>query len=205
LYLAYSAIGPSFAAIAGFLFLIRFPASEDIPMTRFRTFSADSITSRNRLSNAVVRRLKSEYGQSIKRLLTEEDSLEIIKTSDKQSIILGNRVPLFILVGDKFVPTTRALHLLPGLLKRVVVDEGAIRPIVNGANVMAPGLLKGGSFYSGVSRGEYVGIYGEKKESAMAVGEALMNSEEASEKESGVAIEVISHLGDALYHFGAVK
>lgn len=39
------------------------------------------------------------------------------------------------------MPTLRILHSYPGLYRKFVVDSGAIKFVLKGANVMAPGLL----------------------------------------------------------------
>jgi len=58
-----------------------------------------------------------------------------------------NHMPLFFQVRDgPFVPTLRMLHQFPDMLPKFRVDRGAIRFVLAGANIMAPGLTsKGGA------------------------------------------------------------
>ncbi|KAH9387500.1 malignant T-cell-amplified sequence, partial [Nematocida major] len=88
---------------------------------------------------------------------------------------------------------------LPGMLKRVVVDAGAIKYLINGADVMAPGLLHSTSEYPPVEVGEVVAVYGPGKKAALAVGIVEMGNAEVHERRTGVAIRVVSHLGDKVY------
>lgn len=170
-------------------------------MVLIKSFSEDSITQKNKLSNATIRKIKAEYPEA-SPLLGKEDSLLIYKTSDKLSVILRNNIPIFILLHTKaLVPALKAVHLLPSLLPKAVVDRGAIKHIINGANVMAPGLLKQGSVYPAVEKGAYIAIYGEGMTCAMAVGTVAMGSSEVHEKKTGVAIELVTHLGDSLYNY----
>src|ERR1700747_1874369 len=81
----------------------------------------------------------------------------------------------FVQTDDRFVPylgSTETLGLFPG----AVVDEGAIRFLLNGADVMRPGIRKLDDWGS---PGKFVIVREEKKGRAIAVGQSTVSSEEA--------------------------
>jgi len=56
--------------------------------------------------------------------------------------------------NDKIVsPTLKLLHRYPCLLPKMQIDKGGIKYILNGANVMAPGLTSAGGQMDDVKEG----------------------------------------------------
>ena len=47
----------------------------------------------------------------------------------------------FILVNDYCVPVLKTIHAYPDMYPRFTADEGALKFLLKGANLMAPGLL----------------------------------------------------------------
>ena len=69
------------------------------------------------------------------------------------------------------MPTLRLLHKFPFLLKPMKVDKGAIKFVLKGSNVMAPGLISaGGNMYEDVNADEPVAIFAEGVEHPVAIG-----------------------------------
>ena len=89
------------------------------------------------------------------------------------------------------------------------VDKGAIKHVMSGANIMAPGLTSPGGSMEEAEEGEVVAIFGEGKVHAMAIGKLLMSTSDmfqakikfSREINKGIAIEMLHHLGDALYDY----
>lgn len=161
-----------------------------------------SSATKNRLSNSIVRQIKTQFEADLSGVLRKEDLLEIVKGENKTQYILRNGVPVFI-YKQRYIPTVKCVHMVPEIVKKVVVDKGAVKHLINGADVMAPGLLHPDSNYPNVLEGEIVAIYGHEKNTALAVGEVLMDNEEVQEKKAGAAIKLINHLGDRLYSYSA--
>lgn len=117
-----------------------------------------------------------------------------------------NFAPLFFQVRDgPFVPTLRTLHLFPGLLPKYRVDRGAIRFVLAGANIMAPGLTSAGGAMDDVGGNSVVGIFAEGKEHALAVGVTLASTQEIRESNKGIAVENTHYLNDGLWHTLSVE
>ncbi|KAI5187434.1 malignant T-cell-amplified sequence [Nematocida homosporus] len=157
-------------------------------------------STKNRLSNSTIKQIKNQFDTDLSEFLGKDEVLESIKTPEKSQYILKNGLPIFIM-ADKFIPTLKCVHACPNIVKRVVVDVGAIKHIINGADVMAPGLLHQTSEFPSVSIGDIVAIYGYGKINAMAVGIILMDNQQVEEQRIGVAIKTVNHLGDRLYSY----
>ncbi|MBI3840779.1 MAG: hypothetical protein HY297_02300 [Thaumarchaeota archaeon] len=99
---------------------------------------------------------------------------------------------VFVQAGEKFVPflgSQEALGLFPGAM----VDEGAIKFLVNGADVMRPGIR---SFDDWGEAGRVVVVREEKKGRAIAIGVAQVPSAEAKGMTKGSCLKNLHHVGD---------
>lgn len=158
--------------------------------------------SKNRLSNSVIKQIKSQFSNNINTILSKEYILESVKDINNNNYILRNNMPIFIIVNNKYIPLVKTIHLLPDLLNKVIIDSGAIKYLINGADLMAPGLLHSTSTYPLVTVGEIVSVYGYGKKSALGVGVVLMDNVMVNEERNGVAVKMISCLGDKIYSLG---
>lgn len=101
-----------------------------------------------------------------------------------------------------FIPHLRLLHKYPKLLPHITCDKGAIKHVIGGANVMAPGLTSpGGIINDEVDVGDVVAIMAEGKKHAMGIGRMAMTPEDIKSQGKGQAIEMETHLCDALWTF----
>lgn len=85
----------------------------------------------------------------------------------------------FFLYEKKLFPHLRVLHQFPESLPRVQVDKGAIKFVLNGADIMCPGLTsKGGSLDTELPKHSPVAVFAEGMEHPLAVGYTLMSTED---------------------------
>lgn len=110
-------------------------------------------------------------------------------------------VPLFFQTREgAYVPTLRTLHKYPFLLPILRVDRGAIKHVINGADVMVPGLRSSRAVIeSEVGRNCVVAVYAESKEHAICVGMTKMSSQQMRVNDKGIAIESMHYLSDGLW------
>ncbi len=73
---------------------------------------------------------------------------------------------------------------------------GAVKFVVNGADIMRPGIVE----IADVNEGEYVVIVDENNRKALAVGIALYSGEEMKQKDGGKVIKNIHYVGDELWN-----
>ena len=77
-----------------------------------------------------------------------------------------------------YIPALKVLHKYPHCMPKMQIDKGGIKFIMNGSNVMCPGLTSEGGHMDQVEAGAYVGVYAEGKEHCMAIGITKMSTEE---------------------------
>ena len=65
---------------------------------------------------------------------------------DRVQVVVVNNTPLFFSHRDgPWFPTLRLLHQYPDMMAKLRVDQGAIRFVLSGANIMCPGLTSPGA------------------------------------------------------------
>ncbi|WFD25543.1 translation machinery-associated protein 20 [Malassezia nana] len=122
-------------------------------------------------------------------------------------ILLLKNMPIFFQQYDgAYLPTLPLLHQYPALLPSIRVDRGAIKFLLSGANVMAPGLTSAGGHLPDPSQGEKplekgtaVAIHAQGKEYEVAIGVLLIDTEEIRAQGKGVAVDNVHYLGDDLW------
>jgi PUA domain protein len=107
---------------------------------------------------------------------------------------------------DPPLPHLKLVHRFPACFPTITIDRGAIRFVLSGATLMAPGLTSaGGRLPSGegedreLEKGGPVVVMAEGKESACLVGMLSMGTKEVKEKGKGPVVEEGHYLGDGLW------
>lgn len=116
-------------------------------------------------------------------------------------------------MDDPLIPHLRLVHSFPACFPTIRIDRGAIRFVLSGATLMAPGLTSPGGRLPGdgkvadggnvgdreLEKGSVVVVGAEGKEEACMVGVLSMGTSEVREKGKGVVIEGGHFLGDGLW------
>ncbi len=113
-------------------------------------------------------------------------------------VIVLNSVPALFRYEDKdFLYPTLVLTKIAGInsIHYAVVDEGAVKHLLNGANVMAPGITEVSNF----RKGDVVAVWNPSKKAPLVIGEALMDSKEIMEVRRGKAIKNLHYAGDDIW------
>ncbi|MEM2282877.1 MAG: DUF1947 domain-containing protein [Candidatus Hadarchaeales archaeon] len=118
--------------------------------------------------------------------------MEKIKLKGK-TVFLHEGKPLCFEEEGRLFPALTASELFQ--LRKVVVDMGAVPHIVNGANVMAPGIVR----MDPLKEGEEVLVVDEKYGKPIAVGLSTVSGEKP---ERGVVVRNVHHLGDEVWKIG---
>ncbi|KAK8845488.1 hypothetical protein IAR55_006201 [Kwoniella newhampshirensis] len=139
--------------------------------------------------------------QVIDEFWPKKEALGLTKCHDRISLFTVQQIPLFFQHFDgPFIPSMKLLHKYPAMLPHVQIDRGAIKFLLAGANMMAPGLLSaGGRLPDGLEKDTIVGIHAEGKEHACGIGKMTASSEEVKKVGKGVAVEVLCWIGDDLW------
>ena len=125
--------------------------------------------------------------------ISKKDQAELVE--DKFKIILVNKKPAFFYYQEKIVPTLKYLQENI-ILKKITVDMGAVKFVVNGADIMRPGIVE---IEAGIAKEEFIVVIDKNNHKPLAVGIALFNSEEMKGMASGKVIKNIHYVGDELW------
>ncbi|MFB3889421.1 MAG: DUF1947 domain-containing protein [Candidatus Bathyarchaeia archaeon] len=122
-------------------------------------------------------------------------NVEIVE-ADAGDILLINGKPTLFKAGNAVLPTLNAAEIL-ACLPKAVVDMGAIPHVCNGADIMAPGIVR----YEGeFGKGDIILVVDVKHGKPLAIGETLLASEEAKNTRQGVAIRNLHYVGDKIWN-----
>lgn len=172
-----------------------------------RRFGEDSICAQNNVKSSVYRNCRASVLEQFPRLADVIDDIlpkratpTLVKCQNHISLIALHGEALFLRVREgPWFPTLRLLHRYPSMMPRMRVDQGAIKFVLRGSNVMCPGLTSAGGRMEEVPAGAIVQITAEGKESACAIGVMKMSTAEIREKNKDVCIETLHLLGDGLW------
>jgi len=117
---------------------------------------------------------------------------------DNIQVYVINGLPSLFLKDNILYPTLVLLYKMPELLKYfkyVVVDEGAVPHIINGADVMVPGIIE---YSNDIVEGDIVIVLDEKRR-PLSVGVALMDSSDIGRLRKGKAVKNIHYFRDKLW------
>jgi PUA-domain protein len=120
---------------------------------------------------------------------------DIVEYNTKNNTYYFNKKPTFFTLDDQVIPT---LHYLQEhkCLKEVLVDQGAIKFVINGANIMRPGIVQ---IDATIANGEIIVISDENHHKPLAVGVALYSGQEMQEMDKGFVIKNIHYVGDEIW------
>jgi len=126
------------------------------------------------------------------KLSTEMDVVKV----DNKRVILINDEPILFEHEGVWYPTVLTIIRFKPERGKVVVDRGALPYIMNGADVMRPGILQADEK---IKKGDFVYITVEGKDTPIAVGIALVDGSEMI-GDKGKVIENIHHVKDKLWN-----
>jgi PUA domain protein len=163
----------------------------------------------------------------IDEILPKKGSLESMKLPDRNTLYVLDSVPLFYQNDmSDILPHLRLVHRFPQAFPSIRIDRGAIRFVLSGATLMAPGLTSAGGrlpvegapktleegkeldqhvdeegrWSRELAKGEPVVIMAEGKKEACAVGILVAGTDEVKEKGKGPVVEDAHYLGDGLWN-----
>jgi len=135
----------------------------------------------------LTEKLKPKLGEEIEEIF--EGKVEKAEMEDETIVYLVENKPLLFKNEGEFIPLIFEADKL--LLKKVVVDMGAVKHVTNGADIMAPGIIKTDD---GIKKEDTVSIEDEENQKTIAIGKVLETGME--EKDKGKMIENLHYVGD---------
>ena len=147
-----------------------------------------------------VKSVLSEASQKLKadlkQIFKSKVDMELVET-DFADILLVNSKPLLVRIEQRILPTL-VFNEVFALMSKVVVDMGAVPYVCDGADVMAPGIVR---FEGEFKKGDFVFVVDEKHGKTIAIGEATYDVDDARKVTKGVVIKNIHFVGDKLWNF----
>ncbi len=149
------------------------------------------------LKDKEVRQLLKEFVEkypSVERSLRSAENFEELSV-DKSSVFFVEGAPLILRTEGGLLPSLKFDELINDLPK-IVVDMGAVAHVVNGAQIMRPGIKQ---FDNDFAKGDLVVIVDEKFGKKIALGLAEMDSQAMKSLSKGRVITNLHYVGDELW------
>lgn len=118
----------------------------------------------------------------------DDQDLAIIFETD-EGLYLGRKK------GTIYFPLLKDGVLLPKL-PSATVDMGAVKFVINGANVMRPGIV---SFEGDFKKGDLIVVREVGHQKSIAVGRSTEEKKALEEMKKGAAVESLHYVGDKLW------
>ncbi|KAI9695791.1 MAG: translation machinery-associated protein 20 [Candelina mexicana] len=190
------------------------------------TFFPRSITpgAKSKVKSSVQRAIRTKITETyplltphIDEIIPKKSQLDVLKLPDRVTLYTLASTPLFYQhMDDPLIPHLRLIHAFPACFPTIRIDRGAIRFVLSGATLMAPGLTSpggrlpndgkgdggGGGIGDGereFEKGEVVAVAAEGKVEVCMVGVLSMGTKEVRELGKGVVVEGGHFLGDGLW------
>lgn len=146
-------------------------------------------------AKAFLNRVLNRY-PSVAELLKRREGWKLVKLEEGVYAYAIEGRTLFLEINSLLIPTLWALQSYDFKLPQVIVDEGAVPHILNGADVMRPGIRE---VRDGFKANEVVVIAEEKHGKPIAVGSALMPWSDAVSIKRGKVVKVLHYAGDSAW------
>jgi PUA domain protein len=132
----------------------------------------------------------------LKQIIKAKVDVELIQTEFAEIYLINGKPSLVKAEGNIF-PTLVFNEFLASSPK-VVVNMGAVPHVCNGANIMAPGIIR----YEGKFReGDFVLVIDEKHSKPIAIGEIIYDIDMAKNVAHGVVVRNVHFVGDRIWNF----
>ena len=128
-------------------------------------------------------------------ILKPNSKVELIET-DSEDIILIDGIPMIMWIDGEPFPTIKGALELDIQSRYVVVDMGAVKFVIKGADIMSPGITDADP---NIKEGDLVIIIEESHRKPLATGRSLISGHEMVKNREGKAIKTIHHIGDKLW------
>lgn len=126
------------------------------------------------------------------------EKIQYLEISKKEKVEIDGEIifidgkPSFFYYENKIFPHLKLL-LEKDLIKNVVVDMKSIKFLINGADIMRPGIVK---IDEQIEKDEIVAVRDETHNKAICVCTAMYSGKEIQEMEKGKVLKNIHYIGD---------
>jgi malignant T-cell-amplified sequence len=121
--------------------------------------------------------------------------VDIIEPEDDVTFLVVDGKYTFVKQGDSFIPYVGSQAVLD-LLPSARIDDGAIKYILKGADVMRPGIA---TYDEWGDRDRLVVVRDDAKGRGLAIGMSLVESADMAKMTKGICIKNLHHAGDRVW------
>jgi PUA-domain protein len=151
---------------------------------------------KSKQAKQILNEISEKLKVNVEALFVSKANVEVVD-ADVGKIYLVNGKPLFFKAGERVLPTLLFQDFALRAPK-IVVDMGAVPYVCNGADVMAPGIVRvEGEF----GKGDLVLVVDEKHGKPLALGESLYDSESARNTKQGAVVKSVHFVSDKIWNF----
>lgn len=151
---------------------------------------------RHRLKDKKIGRYYLEIKSKLGDFIFEKGDTVDIADSSEGEVILYDGEPVASFFDHELFPTIKGLLRMEAQKSYVTVDMGAVKFIYNGADVMAPGVVE---VDEEISEGNMVWVKEMEHGKPLAIGRAMVDSEEMLESKEGKVVKNLHHVGDGRF------
>lgn len=137
----------------------------------------------------VLREISSQWKVELPKI----KNLKIYEIDENSQILVGEGITA-IKRGQSYLPFLSDVKILQ-MFPSVTVDMGAVKFMCDGANVMRPGIRS----FTEFEKGSIVCVVEESQKKFLAVGRALVSSQEMAAMSKGVVVENLHYISDRFW------
>jgi PUA-domain protein len=152
-------------------------------------------TLKSKESKQILTQASEKLKLNLEEMFGAKSAVEVVEADFGELLLLDGK-PVLFKVADMVLPTLAAGEIIAKLPK-AVVDMGAVRFVCNGADVMAPGIVR----YEGTfGKGDLIVVVDVKYGKPLALGETLLTSDEAKATKHGPVIKSRHYVSDKVWN-----
>ncbi len=150
---------------------------------------------KSKQAKQILTEVSKTLNVTVETLFGSKPNVEVVE-SEAGNIYLINDKPLFFNLEKKVMPTLLFEDFVLRAPK-IVVDMGAIPYVCNGADVMAPGIVRiEGEF----GKGDLILVVDEKHRKPLALGESLTDAESIRNTKQGAVVKNLHFVSDKIWN-----
>ncbi len=136
------------------------------------------------------------FKHDLEAVFGSKATVEVVESDVAEIYLVAGKPVLYKLEG-RVLPTLLFEAFL-GWAPKIVVDMGAVPYVCKGATVMAPGIVR---VEGGFGSGDLVQVVDIKHGKALAIGEALLDSEVAKTTKKGPVVKNLHYVSDKIWDY----
>jgi len=145
----------------------------------------------------LLSKIKEDLGsisEEFAELLPEK--AEILEVKGKKFVFVDGEALVFESESGYF-PTVRGALRIKGDKRNITVDRGAVPYIINGADIMRPGVV---AYDMGIKKVDPVIVREETHKKAIAIGVSLWDGDDFASKSTGKCAKNVQVVGDDVWN-----